>query len=98
MTDPDLLAALAPVLRLLRDLGVRHFVGGSVASSAHGVAGSSVDGDVMGVLHGRGNALDLPYLRAGAAELGICSPERLRKRASPGNLERRSVSKLQGAG
>jgi hypothetical protein len=47
MTDPDLLAALSPVLRALEELGVRHFVGGSIASSAHGVARASVDGDVV---------------------------------------------------
>jgi len=50
MTAPDLLAALAPVLRVLSDLGVRHFVGGSIASSAHGVARASVDGDVVAEL------------------------------------------------
>lgn len=50
MSDPDLISALAPVLRALRDLGVRHFVGGSIASSAHGVARSSVDGDVVAEL------------------------------------------------
>jgi hypothetical protein len=50
MTDPDLLAALAPVLRVLEELGVRHFVGGSIASSAHGVARASVDGDVVAEL------------------------------------------------
>jgi len=50
MTDPDLLAALAPVLRVLGVLGVRHFVGGSIASSAHGVARASVDGDVVAEL------------------------------------------------
>jgi hypothetical protein len=54
MSDPELLAALGPVLRVLGDLGVRHFVGGSIASSAHGVARASVDGDVvaeLGVAH-----------------------------------------------
>jgi hypothetical protein len=50
VTDPDLLAALAPVLRLLTDLGVRHFVGGSVASSAHGIARASIDGDLVAEL------------------------------------------------
>ena len=53
MRDPDLLSALAPVLRVLRDLGVRHFVGGSIASSSHGVARSSVDGDVVAELAAR---------------------------------------------
>ncbi len=48
--DPDLLAALAPVLWALRDLGVRHYVGGSIASSTHGVARSSLDADVVAEL------------------------------------------------
>jgi hypothetical protein len=50
MTGPDLLAALTPVLRVLGGLGVRHFVGGSIASSAHGVARASIDGDVVAEL------------------------------------------------
>lgn len=50
MSDPELLAALGPVLRVLGDLGVRHFVGGSIASSAHGVARASVDADVVAEL------------------------------------------------
>ena len=47
MTDPDLLAALGPVLDLLRELGVRHYIGGSIASSAHGVARASIDVDIV---------------------------------------------------
>jgi hypothetical protein len=50
VSDPDLLAALGPVLQVLGDLGVRYFVGGSIASSAHGVARASVDGDVVAEL------------------------------------------------
>jgi hypothetical protein len=50
MNEPELLAALGPVLRVLGELGVRHFVGGSIASSAHGVARASVDGDVVAEL------------------------------------------------
>jgi len=50
VSQPDLLAALTPVLRVLDALGVRHFVGGSIASSAHGVARASVDGDVVAEL------------------------------------------------
>jgi len=50
MSGSDLLVALAPVLRVLGDLGVRHFVGGSIASSAHGVARASVDADVVAEL------------------------------------------------
>ena len=50
MTEPDLLVALAPVLEVLRRLGVRHYVGGSIASSAHGVPRASIDADVVAEL------------------------------------------------
>jgi hypothetical protein len=50
LTAPDLIAAVRPVLDVLRDLGVRHYVGGSIASSAHGVARASVDADVVAEL------------------------------------------------
>jgi len=50
MNAPDLVAALRPVLTALGDLGVRHFVGGSIASSAHGVARASLDVDVVAEL------------------------------------------------
>lgn len=47
MIDPDLLAALLPVLDTLRRLDVPHYVGGSIASSAHGIARASIDADVV---------------------------------------------------
>ncbi len=47
MNPPELLAALTPVVEVLDQLGVRHFVGGSVASSAHGAPRASVDVDVV---------------------------------------------------
>ncbi len=50
MTAPDLLAAPGPLLDVLRGLGVRHYVGGSIASSAHGVARASIDADVVAEL------------------------------------------------
>ena len=50
MSDGDLLSALMPVLKVLRDLGVRHYVGGSLASSAHGISRASVDADVVAEL------------------------------------------------
>lgn len=50
MTSPELRAALGPVLGSLRSLGVRHYVGGSIASSAHGIARASVDADVVAEL------------------------------------------------
>jgi hypothetical protein len=50
VNPPELLAALAPVVRVLEELDVRHFVGGSVASSAHGVARASLDVDLVAEL------------------------------------------------
>ncbi len=50
MTAPDLLAALMPVIEALGALGVRCYVGGSVASSIHGVPRASIDADVVAEL------------------------------------------------
>ena len=47
MSAPDLVLALMPVVEALEALGVRHYVGGAVASSAHGVARASLDVDVV---------------------------------------------------
>jgi hypothetical protein len=46
----ELLAALEPVIVALEALGVRYYVTGSIASSAHGVARASVDADVVAEL------------------------------------------------
>lgn len=50
MSRSDLLAALEPVIDALEALGVRYYVTGSIASSAHGVARASVDADVVAEL------------------------------------------------
>jgi hypothetical protein len=50
VSTADLFVALVPVLEVLRRLGVRHYVGGSIASSAHGVPRSSIDADVVAEL------------------------------------------------
>ena len=44
---PDLLLALGPVVDAIEALGIRYFVGGSVASSAHGVPRASLDADLV---------------------------------------------------
>lgn len=46
----DLVAALAPVSAALTKLGVRHYVGGSVASSFHGATRSTMDVDLVAEL------------------------------------------------
>lgn len=50
MTEADLIAALRPVAEAFDALGVRYFLGGSIASSAHGVARASLDADVIAEL------------------------------------------------
>jgi hypothetical protein len=47
---PDLLAALAPVVDALEALGVAYHLGGSVASSAHGLPRATVDVDLVAEL------------------------------------------------
>ncbi len=50
MTASDLVAALRPVAEALEALGVSYYLTGSVASSAHGVARTSVDADIVAAL------------------------------------------------
>jgi hypothetical protein len=47
MQLPELFAALEPVLAALADLGMPHYIGGSVASSAHGVVRATADVDIV---------------------------------------------------
>jgi hypothetical protein len=53
VTASDLLSALAPVVDVLEGLGVAYYVGGSVASSAHGVPRASIDADEIADLDHR---------------------------------------------
>ncbi|MFM9025064.1 MAG: hypothetical protein ACKON7_06955 [Planctomycetaceae bacterium] len=48
----DLVAALAPVAAAFRSVGVRHYVGGSVASTLHGAIRSTMDVDLVCDLRG----------------------------------------------
>ena len=47
MSDADILAALSPVAETLEKLGVRYHIGGSVASSVHGIARATLDVDLV---------------------------------------------------
>jgi hypothetical protein len=50
VTDSELVTALRPVAQALEALGVPYYLGGSVASSAHGIARASLDADVVAAL------------------------------------------------
>ena len=43
----EIVDALSPIVRAFRKLGVRHYIGGSVASSFHGAARSTMDVDLV---------------------------------------------------
>lgn len=47
----DIVAALSPVVQAFRSLNVRHYIGGSVASSFHGATRSTMDVDVVAELN-----------------------------------------------
>ncbi len=47
MNNPDILTATEPVVEAFERLGVPYYIGGSVASSAHGIARSSMDVDMV---------------------------------------------------
>jgi hypothetical protein len=47
MTDSDLVEALRPLAEAFDALGIRYYLGGSIASSMHGVARASLDADVV---------------------------------------------------
>lgn len=74
MNAPDLFVALAPVLAALRGLGVRHYVGGSIASSAHGIPRASIDVDVVAEL----TPVHAPGLVAALRQTYYLSDERVR--------------------
>jgi hypothetical protein len=64
LTQPDdLIDALEPVVRAFRELGIRHFIGGSIASSFHGATRSTMD-----VIVSRGRPFDKDSMRRATQE------------------------------
>lgn len=47
MKKPDILAALDPVVNAFEKIGVSYYLGGSVASSAYGIARATLDVDLV---------------------------------------------------
>ncbi len=47
MNNPDILIATEPVVEAFERLGVPYYIGGSVASSAYGIARSTMDVDMV---------------------------------------------------
>src|SRR5438132_8240083 len=47
MNAPEILAALAPIVEALEELGVAYHIGGSVASSVYGFIRATIDADLV---------------------------------------------------
>ncbi|MBC8385973.1 MAG: hypothetical protein H8E57_10700 [Candidatus Cloacimonetes bacterium] len=47
MNNPDILAATEPVAEAFEKLGILYYIGGSIASSAYGIARSTMDVDMV---------------------------------------------------
>jgi hypothetical protein len=47
MKDPDILRTVIPVTKAFEKLGVAYYIGGSVASSAYGMARATMDVDCV---------------------------------------------------
>jgi hypothetical protein len=47
MTQPDLVSAISPIVGALEQLSVSYYIGGSVASSAHGLPRTTLDVDLV---------------------------------------------------
>ncbi len=51
MNAPGILQALEPVVQAFEELGIRYQIGGSVASSAYGIARATLDVDLLADLN-----------------------------------------------
>jgi hypothetical protein len=51
--EPEILAAIEPVITVLQDLDIAYYIGGSLASSAFGVARATLDVDLIADIRSR---------------------------------------------
>jgi hypothetical protein len=47
MADPDLIRALVPVIQVFEESEIPYYIGGSLASSVHGIARATIDVDLV---------------------------------------------------
>ena len=50
MKSPDIIEAIRPVIKAFERLGIHYYIGGSIASSAYGVARATMDVDMVSEL------------------------------------------------
>ncbi len=51
MKKPDIIAAVEPIIEAFDKLGISYYIGGSVASSAYGMARATLDVDMVSNLN-----------------------------------------------
>lgn len=74
MTDPDMQAVLTPVIALFDHLGIRYHIGGSLASSVHGIPRATLDADLVALMEQR----HVAPLVAALTPAFYCSAEEMR--------------------
>ncbi len=47
MRKPDIILAVEPVIDIFENMNIAYYIGGSIASSAHGIARSTIDVDIV---------------------------------------------------
>jgi len=50
MTQPDIVVATRPVVKAFETLHIAYYIGGSVASSAYGIARATMDVDMVAAI------------------------------------------------
>jgi hypothetical protein len=82
MIHPDILEALAPVIEALNQLGIPYHLGGSVASSVHGIGRSTLDADLIADLQPQHGAPLVALLEADYYIDAAAVQDAIRRRAS----------------
>ena len=63
-----ILAAITPFVEAFEELKVNYHIGGSVASTVHGIMRATIDADIVKI---QGTKLDMVYLQRWAAVLKV---------------------------
>lgn len=94
MIERNYLQALAPLVRVFATLGIRYHIAGSVASSLHGVARTTLDADVVADMSFRHVAPLIEALQAEYYVDGEMVADAARHRASFNIIHLASMMKL----
>jgi hypothetical protein len=80
----DLSATVFPVMHVLKEAGISSYLGGSIASSLHGMQQSASDIDLV-LIQPQGHALSLATALATLSDSYLVEPEEITRALSEGN-------------